>query len=85
MKVIQASAEVGEDHVLRIRVPPDTPVGPVDVVIVLDARREPGGVANRQAAARAGRGALKDAGISTADFLDERREDERRREKALSR
>jgi len=85
MKVIQASAEVGDDRVLRVPLPADAPVGSVDVVVVIEPRRAKLSVAERLAAARAGRGALKDLRVSTDDFLTERRDDEQRREEAIRR
>ena len=37
MRVLTASAVVGNDHQLTIQVPPDIPCGPHQVVVVLDA------------------------------------------------
>ncbi len=41
MKVIQTVAEVGEDRTLHLRLPEDTPVGLVEVLVVLEPRRRP--------------------------------------------
>ncbi len=85
MKVIQTYAELGEDRVLRVQLPPDTPPGPVDVLVVFEAVAPPAtpSLEERRAAAYAGFGALRKYNISIDDFLEERRQDEIRREKAL--
>jgi hypothetical protein len=85
MKVIQTIAEIGEDRTLCLRLPEDTPVGPIEVLVVLEARRVRPSLEERRAAARAGRGALAGSGVSTAELLAERKEDERRRQERLGR
>ena len=82
MRVIQAQVEVGEDRVLRVPLPQDAPTGPVEVFVVIEARREVS-AEDRKAAAQAGSGALRDYDFSTEAFLAERREDDRRRDRAL--
>lgn len=83
MRVIQATVEVGEDRVLRVPLPEDIPTGSFDVVVVLGPRQRPMSREERRAAALAGLGALKEFGGSVAEFLEERRADESRRERAL--
>ncbi|MBI2939360.1 MAG: hypothetical protein HYY04_02895 [Chloroflexi bacterium] len=85
MKVIQAHAEIGEDRILQIRLPEDSPTGPVEVLLVLEPRPEHGDAARRRAAADAGFGLLRGIGPSVDEFLAERREVERRRDEALGR
>lgn len=41
-KMIQTRAEIGADRVLHVPVPPDVPVGDVDIVLVVET--EPGAV-----------------------------------------
>lgn len=82
VRVIQAQVDVGEDRVLRVPLPDDAPTGPVEVFVVIEARRERS-AEERRAAARAGSGALRDLDFSTEAFLAERREDDRRRDRAL--
>lgn len=83
MKVIQTHAEVGEDRILHIPLPADTPTGRLEVLVVIEAPRRAMSPEERRAAVQAGRGALKKYGGSTEEFLAERREDDRRRDKAL--
>ena len=83
MKVVQTQAEVGEDRVLTVKLPDDVPVGPVEVLIVVETRKRLS-PEERRAAAEAGRGALKGL-ISTDEFLAERHETELRREERLER
>lgn len=83
MRVIETQSEVGEDHMLHIRLPEDTPTGPVTVLVVVEPLPLPPSPEERRAAAEAGRGALKKFGGSTEEFLAERHEDDRRRDKAL--
>lgn len=114
MKVIQTQAEIGEDRVLQVKLPDDTPIGAVDVLVVVDQADPQGetvsrGVSTpttsdfealrdafarfsaprprptrkqRRAAALAGLGMLKDL-PPIDEYLEERRADEARREKAL--
>ena len=91
MKVIQTQLHVGEDRVLHVPLPAGVPTGPAEVLVVIDApaaspvwrSRSAMSAEERRAAAEAGAGALKDLGISTEEFLRERREDDARRDKAL--
>jgi hypothetical protein len=92
MRVIQTTADVGEDWVLRVELPEDAPTGPVEVLVVIEAREPTPPVwrsraemtaEERRAVAEAGAGALRGMGISVEEFLEERREDDRRRDKAL--
>lgn len=55
MKAIQATVEVGEDRTLHVSLPADTETGSFDVLVVIEPRR-PISLAERRAAARAGRG-----------------------------
>lgn len=90
MKVIQTRADVGEDRVLRVTLPEDTPVGPVEVLVVIEGAATLAGGPRvamspeaRQAAARMGSGALGEFDLSTEEFLRERREDDVRRGRTL--
>lgn len=83
MNVIQTRAEIGEDRVLRLTLPADAPTGAVDVLVVLEPARKPVDLEARRKAAEDGMGALAWTGLSSDDFLEERRADDRRRDKAL--
>lgn len=83
MKVIQTHADIGDDRMLHVKLPPDAPTGPVQVLVVLERDGRRPSDEERRAAAHAGRGLLKGRGISVEAFLAERREDEIRRDKAL--
>jgi hypothetical protein len=83
VNVIQTRAEIGEDRVLRLTLPADTPIGDVDVLVVLEPASKPVDLEARRKAAEAGAGILRDLIPSTDDFLAERHEDDRRRDKAL--
>lgn len=83
MKVIQATVEIGEDRVLHVPLPADTETGSFEVLVVLEPRRRQVSREERRAGAEAGRGALRGIGLSTDDFLAERRADEARRDRAL--
>ena len=82
MKFVHTYADIGPDRMLHLPVSEEIPEGQVEVLIVLEPRpsRSP---EERRAAAEAGAGALKHLGLSTEEFLAERREDDRRRDKAL--
>ena len=87
MRVFQTQAVVGANHMLQIQVPGDVPPGQIEVIIVLDRQPSPQqswSAGGRRAAAEAGFGALPHIG-SVDEFLQERREDEERRERALGR
>ncbi len=88
--MIQTRADVGEDRVLRVTLPEDTPVGPVEVLVVIEGAatlaggpRDAMNSEERQAAARLGSGALREFDLSTEEFLRERREDDVRRGRTL--
>jgi hypothetical protein len=83
MKAIDAQLEVGEDRMLHVRLPEDAPTGRVHVRIYVEEARAPLTREQRLEAIRAGRGSLRDSGISVDDFLRERREEDARRDKAL--
>jgi hypothetical protein len=83
MRVIQTRAEVGDDRVLRVRLPEDVPTGALEVLLVMEPVQRPPGLQERRAAAHAGVGALSHIEISTEEFQAERLADEVRREKAL--
>lgn len=83
MKVIQTRAEIGDDRVLRLALPEDAPTGAVEVLVVLEPAARPVDLEARRKAAEAGLGALAGRGLSVDDFLAERHEDQRRRDKAL--
>lgn len=82
MKVIQTRVDVGEDRVLRVPLPDDTPTGALSVLVVIDEDEQPT-LEERRLAAERGQGALRDADFSTEEFLRERREDDARRDRAL--
>jgi hypothetical protein len=82
MNVLQARVSVGPDHVLQIPLPADVAPGVMDVVVVLEQPHQPTPDARREAA-RAGRGMLAGTGLSVQEFLEERREDDARRDRAL--
>ena len=84
MRTIQARVQIGPDHALHMQLPEDTPTGDVEVLVVLQkpkGRRE--ARAARARAIEAARGSLRDVHFSVREFLDERLEDEQRRERAL--
>jgi hypothetical protein len=83
MKVIQTHAEIGDDRVLRLKLPDDIPAGAVEVLVVLEPVTKPVDLEARRKAAEAGLGALAGHRLSTEDFLRERHEDQLRRDKAL--
>ncbi len=83
MNVIQTRAEVGDDHMLHVRLPEDIPAGEVEVLLVVEPANRPRSAEERWAAAEAGRGALAHLNLSVEEFLAERRADEARREKVL--
>jgi hypothetical protein len=83
MKTIETQLEVGEDRMLHVQLPDDAPTSRVQVVIYDEEARPTPTPEERRAAARAGRGALRDVDISVEEFLRERREDDARRDKAL--
>ncbi|MCC6488234.1 MAG: hypothetical protein IT364_12110 [Candidatus Hydrogenedentes bacterium] len=83
MKVIQTQATIGADRVLHLQLPADVPVGEIEVLVVVEPRRTARTLEERRAAAEAGLGALKGLGGTVEQFLEERREDDRRRDKAL--
>jgi hypothetical protein len=83
MRVIQTRVDVGEDRVLRVSLPDDTPTGALSVLVVIDEDKRQPTPEERRAAAKRGQGSLRDADLSTEEFLRERREDDARRERAL--
>jgi hypothetical protein len=82
MIVIQTHAEIGEDRVLTVKLPSNTPTGAIDLLVVVEPHRK-GSAEERRAAADAGFGALRWVEGSTEDFLAERQEDDLRRDRAL--
>lgn len=83
MNVVHTKARIGEDRILRIVVPDDSPIGEVTVTLTIEAARHQMTADERLAAANAGAGALEGIAGSVDDFLAERREDERRRDRAF--
>jgi hypothetical protein len=84
MTLIQARVEIGEDRILHLQLPPDTPVGGMEIMVIVEPSR-PGAEERerRRVAAQSGLGALRNLDGSTQEFLNERRVDEERRERAL--
>jgi hypothetical protein len=83
MKVIQTHAEIGDDRMLHVKLPPDAPTGVVNVLLVLEVDGLQPTAEQRREAAWAGLGALKGIGGSVEEFLAERRADDERRDRAL--
>ena len=83
MKVIQTRVDVGDDRVLRVTLPDDTPTGTLSVLVVIDEDETRPTLEERRLDAERGQGALRDADFSTEGFLRERREDDARRDRAL--
>ena len=83
MKIVHMRARVGEDRVLRIQPPKDTPTGDIEVTVLLEATRGLMTAEERRAAAVAGAGALRGIGGSVEEFLAARREEEQRRDQTL--
>ncbi len=83
MRTIQARVQIGPDHALHMQLPADTPTGEVEVLIVLQPRARREARAARARAIDATRGSLRDAHFSVREFVEERLDDEQRRERAL--
>jgi hypothetical protein len=83
MKAIDTQVEIGEDRVLHVQLPEDAPTGRVHVLIYVEEARRPRTPEERRVAARAGSGALRHTDISVEEFLQERREEDARRDRAL--
>ena len=52
MKVIQTRVDVGEDRVLRVPLPDDTPTGALSVLVVIDEDEQQPSPEERRAAAK---------------------------------
>jgi hypothetical protein len=82
--VIKTRVEIGDDRVLHLQLPPDTPTGRMELLLVLEEAPNGGlSLEARRTAAQAGLGALKEFGGSVDEFLAERLTDDERREQAL--
>ena len=83
MLEIKTRAVIGEDRVLRVQIPADTPTGEVEVTISVQTSANGISQEQRQAAAWEGFGSLRHVGGSVEEFLAERRVDDARRDRAL--
>jgi len=85
MRTVHARVEIGPDHTLRLQLPEDTPTGEVEVTVAFTDGEAAGDASRleRLAAINAARGALSNVDLSLEEFLQERRDDEERRERAL--
>jgi hypothetical protein len=83
MLEIEARAVIGEDRVLRVQMPADTPMGEVEVAISIRTSTNEIFQEGRQAAAWEGFGSLRHVGGSVEEFLAERRADDARRDRDL--
>ena len=84
MLKIEAEGTVGEDRVLRVQLPAETPTGQAHVVVTVDdARDEAMSPEQRIAAFQSLRGILRGSGDSVAAFLADRRTEDERRDRSL--
>jgi hypothetical protein len=80
---LRTKAQVGPDKCLHIQLPADAIEGDVDVTLLIEPHRVAPTPEQRRRAAGEGRGMLKPSGLTVAEFLRERLEDDARRERAL--
>jgi hypothetical protein len=83
MKVIQTTVEIEDDRIIRVQLPLDTPRGKAVALLVLDIQDVKPADEERRAAIESLTGSLAGPGFSLQAFLDERMEDDRRRDRAL--
>ena len=80
--VIHVRAKVDENGMIHVQLPADLSVAEVDVQVTCEHALSAEAAERRLDALNRGRGSLAGAG-SLEEFFEERREDERRRAKAL--